>query len=36
MLTDAGDIQQHGKIITASCLFRGKDLSAVEAEKVIA
>ena len=36
MLTDAGDIQQHGKIITASCLFRGKDLSAIEAEKVIA
>ena len=36
MLTDAGDIQAHGKIITASCLFRGKDLSAIEAEKVIA
>jgi tubulin beta len=36
MLSDAGDISMHGKILTASCLFRGKNLSAFEVESTIA
>jgi tubulin beta len=36
MLSDAGDISLHGKILTASCLFRGKSLSALEVESTIA
>jgi tubulin beta len=36
MLSDAGDIAMQGKILTASCLFRGKNLSAFEVETTIA
>ena len=36
MLSDAGDISMHGKILTASCLFRGKNLSGFEVESTIA
>jgi tubulin beta len=32
LLSNAGDISMHGKILTASCLFRGKNLSALEVE----
>lgn len=32
LLSDSGDLRLSGKILTASCLFRGKNLSALEAE----
>lgn len=35
LLSDAGDISQTGKILTASCLFRGQNLSEMEAERTM-
>merc|ERR1711935_81245 len=35
LLSDSGDLRLSGKILTASCLFRGKNLSALEAEQSI-
>ena len=35
LLSDSGDLRTSGKILTASCLFRGKNMSALEAEKSI-
>ena len=35
MLSDAGDVSLQGKILTASCLFRGSTLSALEVESTI-
>lgn len=36
MLSDAGDVSIHGRILTASCLFRGSNLSVGEVERTIA
>ena len=36
LLSDSGDITSQGRILTASCLFRGKNISAYEAESTIA
>ena len=36
LLSDVGDISTQGKVLTASCLFRGKNLSALEVETTIA
>ena len=33
--SDSGDLRLSGRILTASCLFRGKNLSALEAEQSI-
>lgn len=35
LLSDSGDLRTSGRILTASCLFRGKNMSALEAEKSI-
>jgi tubulin beta len=35
LLSDSGDLRTSGRILTASCLFRGKDISALEAETSI-
>ena len=35
LLSDSGDLRTSGKILTASCLFRGNNMSALEAEKSI-
>ena len=35
-MSDSGDITTQGRILTASCLFRGKNISAYEAENTIA
>lgn len=35
LLSDSGDLRTSGRILTASCLFRGKNISALEAEKSI-
>lgn len=35
LFSDAGDLSIHGKILTASCLFRGKNVSAYQVEKTI-
>jgi len=35
LLSDSGDLRYSGRILTASCLFRGKNLSALEAEQSI-
>jgi len=35
LLSDSGDLRTTGRILTASCLFRGKDISALEAETSI-
>lgn len=36
LLSDAGDITTQGKVLTAACLFRGKDISPLEVEATIA
>ena len=36
LLSDSGDITTQGRILTASCLFRGSNVSAYEAESTIA
>jgi len=35
LLSDSGDLRTSGKILTASCLFRGKNMSALEADKSV-
>jgi len=36
LLSDVGDLSTQGKVLTASCLFRGKNISALEVETTIA
>lgn len=35
LLSDSGDLRSSGRILTASCLFRGANISALQAEKSI-
>ena len=35
LLSESGDLKTSGKILTASCLFRGKNMSTLEAESAI-